>query len=326
MLEQIHRSQGDMWWTESCLRLRDFAMTWDDYQWWQTHDLSQLNSFTEQERDHFEEKAVWLCARCEDVGLRNGRKLARLAQDEQRLIHQIKALHSNKTAAKQPSSAFQGLRSVINVVRRSKVMICRNVAYRYGLANGTRGFVVGVVYQPGAAFKEGQQPPFPEAIIVDVADYTGPVFYPGHPTWVPILPMTARRENTRQTREQFPLVAGFALTVNKAQGLTMKEGVVINLQGSKRFRPASKHGLAFVAFTRSESFAMTAFKNLPPWNDFVHGQSSGLLRQRLHFTEWLKNKLHRKTMSMHSSMHTESAEQAAQDAWREERCKRQRRQ
>ena len=30
------------------------------------------------------------------------------------------------------------------------------------------------------------------------------------------------------TRTQFPVVAGFALTVNKAQGLTIKEGVVIN--------------------------------------------------------------------------------------------------
>ncbi len=32
-----------------------------------------------------------------------------------------------------------------------------------------------------------------------------------------------------------------------------------------------RHGLPFVAWTRSESFAMTAFKNLPPWNDFVKG-------------------------------------------------------
>ena len=44
--------------------------------------------------------------------------------------------------------------------------------------------------------------------------------------------------------------------------------VVINLTSGKRFKAASKHGLPFVAFTRSESFAMTAFKNLPPWGDF----------------------------------------------------------
>ena len=77
------------------------------------------------------------------------------------------------------------------------------------------------------------------------------------------------------TRTQFPLVAGYALTVNKAQGLTVKEGVVIHLVGSKRFRPASKHGLPFVAFTRSENFAMTAFKNIPPLQDFLDWSQVG---------------------------------------------------
>ena len=90
------------------------------------------------------------------------------------------------------------------------------------------------------------------------------------------------------TRCQFPVVAGFALPVNKAQGLTIKEGVVIHLVGGKRFRPAAKHGLPFVAWTRSESFAMTAFKNLPPWNDFVKGRDSDMLRMRSAFTAKLQ--------------------------------------
>ena len=45
------------------------------------------------------------------------------------------------------------------------------------------------------------------------------------------MPMKSFKKNTRMTRTQFPVVAGFALTVNKAQGLTIKEGVVINLKG-----------------------------------------------------------------------------------------------
>ena len=65
------------------------------------------------------------------------------------------------------------------------------------------------------------------------------------------------------TRTQFPIVDGFALTVNKAQGLTITEGVVIHLVGGKRFRPGANHGLPLIAFTSSESFSMTAFKNLP---------------------------------------------------------------
>ena len=92
------------------------------------------------------------------------------------------------------------------------------------------------------------------------------------------------------------MVAGYALTVNKAQGLTIKEGIVIHLAGSRRFRPASKHGLPFVAFTRSQSFHMTAFKNLPPWDDFVAGWDSDMLRMRLAFTRNLES-MHERTMA-----------------------------
>ena len=58
-------------------------------------------------------------------------------------------------------------------------------------------------------------------MIVEVPEYCGPAFYPGEPKWVPIMPITAIKEGTRMTRTQFPVVAGFALTVNKAQGLTI---------------------------------------------------------------------------------------------------------
>ena len=115
-------------------------------------------------------------------------------------------------------------------------------------------------------------------------------------------------------RTQFPLAAAFALTVNKAQGLTLKEGVVIHLVGGSRFRPASRHGLPFVAWTRSESFAMTAFKNLPPWSDFQKGQESDMLRRRNDYIEKLWE-YHRKTLKQHSDMATPAAEKAAHDEW-----------
>ena len=73
MLTRIHRSQADMWWTQSCLRLRDFEMTktgdWDE---WLSHDLDR-GHLSQEQKAYFEECAVWLCARCEDVGCRKGR-------------------------------------------------------------------------------------------------------------------------------------------------------------------------------------------------------------------------------------------------------------
>ena len=117
------------------------------------------------------------------------------------------------------------------------------------------------------------------------------------------------------TRTQFPVVPGFAMTVNKAQGLTIKEGVVIHLAGSQRFRPAGKHGLPFVAFTRSESFAMTAFKNLPPWDDFAKGKNSDMLRMRNDFIARLET-MHQRTVARHSDMKTRGDEDVAFDAWK----------
>ena len=313
-LTRIHRSKDDLWWTESCLRLRDFEMTYDgDYTTWRQHDLDR-GHLTAEQKTYFEDEAVWLCTLCEDVGCENGRKLAHKAQDEKLLVHRIHARHSaHKAAKRQPSSAFDGLRRVINLVRGCKVMITRNIAYKYGLANGTRGKLVGVVYPVGAPVGS-----FPEALIVEVPEYRGPAFYPSEPKWVPILPKVSIKEGTRQTREQFPVVAGYALTVNKAQGLTLKEGVVIKLTSGKRFKAASKHGLPFVAFTRSESFAMTAFKHLPPWDDFQKGRDSDMLRMRKRFTQMLDRK-HTETMRRHSQLKTAQDETEAFERWRDRR-------
>ena len=130
MLTRIHRSKDDLWWTESCLRLRDFEMSYDgDYEVWQQHDLDR-GHLTSEQKEYFKPQAVWLCTRCEDVGCENSKRLAHKAQDEKLLVHRIHACHSQHKAAKrQPSSAFDGLRSFINLVRGCKVMITRNIAY-----------------------------------------------------------------------------------------------------------------------------------------------------------------------------------------------------
>lgn len=314
MLKQIHRSKEDMWWTESCLRLRDATCTKDgDWEYWREHDLDR-GHLDDKQREYFENEALWLCARCEDVGQRNGRKLAHMAEDNKELIHRIKAVHSIKSAKKHSACQFGGLRGVIHLVRGCKVVLNMNIAYKFGLANGTRGKFIGAVYGPGGLGS------LPQALVCEFPDYCGPAFYKDEPKWVPVLSRTNMKDGTKMTRTQFPVVAGFALTVNKAQGLTVKEGVVIHLVGSgKRFRPASKHGLPFVAFTRSENFSMTAFKNLPAWNDFMEGRKSEMLRMRLAFTKQLEE-LHADTLARHSSLKTREDEVNAHKQWRLDRA------
>ena len=94
MLIRIHRSKDDRWWTESCLCLRDFACTKeDDWVYWRVHGLDRGHLDAAQ-KEYFEEEALWICARCQNVGESNGRKLAKAAMDLKRCIHQIKAVNS----------------------------------------------------------------------------------------------------------------------------------------------------------------------------------------------------------------------------------------
>ena len=122
------------------------------------------------------------------------------------------------------------------------------------------------------------------------------------------------KEGTTLTRTQFPVVAGFALTVSRVGGLTIKEGVVIHLAGGKRFAHAARCGVPFVAFTRSESFAMTAFKNLPPWSDFRKGGESDRVRQRLDFEAHLQH-MHTETLAKHTHMKDPEKEVEAHEQW-----------
>ena len=68
------------------------------------HDLDK-GHLDEEQKSYFETHAVWLCARREDVGKRNGRQLAHLAEDERRLVHQIYTEHESKSAKKLASTS-----------------------------------------------------------------------------------------------------------------------------------------------------------------------------------------------------------------------------
>ena len=59
---------------------------------------------------------------------------------------------------------------------------------------------------------------------------------------------------------------------------------------------------------------MTAFKNLPPWGDFVKGRDSDMLRMRWDFTERLE-RMHERTLAKHSHMKTRDDEDQAYELW-----------
>lgn len=276
-LRSIHRSQEDVWWTQSCLRLRDDTCTHDqDYQLWKKHDLEQGN-LTYSEKSYFHHHAVWLFPGKEDAAIHNGRKLADMASKGQLTIHCINAKHSHNSQKYQPSSIFDGLRNVIHLVVGSKVMLTRNIAPLCGLRKDTRGTVVGVLYSSDGQDAIGS---FPKAIVVDAPTYLGPKFYARQRTWVPIIPHVAKKAGTNYCRHQFPLVPAFAMTIHQASGCSFPEGVVINLAGHSIASHPYNSCLAYVAFTRAQSFDRTAFEDLPTWHYFSEVQKKVIGKKR----------------------------------------------
>ena len=91
------------WWTESCLRLRDFVMSYAGaYEVWRRHDLDRGHLWVEQQK-YFQTEAVWLCTRCEDIGRENGKQFAHKAAR--------RSFHEGVTATGQASlrSTVRGL-------------------------------------------------------------------------------------------------------------------------------------------------------------------------------------------------------------------------
>ncbi len=119
----------------------------------------------------------------------------------------------------------------------ARVMLTSNLWVEMGLVNGAMGTVHAICY------RRGGPPDLPVAVMVHFDTYSGPTFQDGS---VPIVPL---RRNWLDgcvacSRLQLPLKLAWAVTIHKAQGLTL-DRAVLNI-GKKDFCT----GLTFVACSR----------------------------------------------------------------------------
>ena len=79
------------------------------------------------------------------------------------------------------------------------------------------GTVVGVI------FKCSNKSSLPDMILVHFPKYIGPSFIDGESGIVPICPISAawRHRNCTYSRQQFPLLLAYGLTIHKGQGMTL---------------------------------------------------------------------------------------------------------
>ncbi len=89
----------------------------------------------------------------------------------------------------------------------------------------------------------------PEILFIEIKDYIGPQYFSDaeRKNWIPINVKSAYCQQLNATRTQFPLRLAYAMTIHKAQGLTLK--AVIDLGICER-----SLGLTFVALSRVKKF------------------------------------------------------------------------
>jgi ATP-dependent exoDNAse (exonuclease V) alpha subunit len=146
-------------------------------------------------------------------------------RDYKQPILKIKSTHTGKGAEAANDDETDGLYPQLCICLGARVMLTDNIWVENGLVNGSMATVKDIVWN------EGQDPTkdMPTAIMVKVDGYDGPRF-PGT-NYIPIFSVTRRYEYRKRdcSRTNFPLRPAYAITIHKAQGLTLEQ-VVLNLE------------------------------------------------------------------------------------------------
>ena len=148
-------------------------------------------------------------------------------------------------------------------------MLTANLWVDMGLVNGAMGTVVAICYSNG-----GIPPHLPVAVMVSFDSYQGPTL---PDSTVPITPLrrTWSVSGASCSRLQLPLKLAWAVTIHKAQGLTL-DRVVINV-GKKEFST----GLTFVACCRVCHMEDLLFDPPFPFQRVANLSKSQRLQERL---------------------------------------------
>ncbi|XP_053204723.1 uncharacterized protein LOC128389199 [Panonychus citri] len=135
-------------------------------------------------------------------------------------VAEIKAEHNCATAANGSDCQASCLEPVLNISINSRVMLRRNLWVDGGLVNGSLGTVTDIIYEQGRRPKS-----LPRVVMVKFDRYLGSNF---DDEAFPIIPVEARWTDNgiECSRKQLPLNLAFAITIHKAQGLTLDKAVI----------------------------------------------------------------------------------------------------
>ena len=168
----------------------------------------------------------------------------------------------------------------------------------YGLNNGAVGTVKDIYYE------KGQGPPtMPSFVLVDFPSYKGPHPIPGYPTYIPIVIDSGRCADRCCGRTGIPLMPAYAVTVGKAQGMTIGKDkplkkCVIKFNDDTRMESLNL-GIAYTALSRVCELTDVALSQKIPWERLeVINRHKGMIARKKELVR-LQN-LEKETLSEHA--------------------------
>ena len=166
-LRRIHRQKGVDAFKESTMRLRDAAITREDYELWKTHELDVLQESGPGSASHCSwegsenllREAVVLVPENAAAGKVNGKQLAARAplhgtagsSSAAGVVVRIEARHNNPRGKHKPADDFRQVRRALHLCVGARVMLTQNRIWGVptvplGLMNGARGVAVAILY------------------------------------------------------------------------------------------------------------------------------------------------------------------------------------
>ena len=169
-LRRIHRLKGADPYKESTMRLRDAAITLEDYALWKQHeidddenshvgDAASSSGATWSGAGSLLSEGLWLVAENSQAGSINGQRLAstvpRLGQPTlgscSSIVVRCEARHNNPRAENRKAADFRNIRKACHLRVGARVILTVNAIWDVqtvplGLMNGARGIVVAILF------------------------------------------------------------------------------------------------------------------------------------------------------------------------------------